>query len=69
LRLSFTAEVEFLTTYFPVAEQTCESEAIWLDESIFYLRKKGVDDVILALENILDNADKRAQVVLMLDNE
>jgi hypothetical protein len=37
---------------FPVAEQACEHEAVWLDESIFRTGRQGVDDAIAAIKKI-----------------
>jgi hypothetical protein len=43
---------------FPVTEQACEEEAVWLDKSIFRAGQKGVHDVVLAVMKILANIDK-----------
>lgn len=60
---AFPAYFEFAKTSFPIAEHACEEEAVWLDESIFRVGQKGVDDVIRALKKILDNAERLAQAV------
>jgi dTDP-4-amino-4,6-dideoxygalactose transaminase len=54
---AFPAYFEFAKMSFPVAEQACDEQAVWLDESIFRAGQKGVDDVIRALKKILANAD------------
>ncbi len=36
----------------PVAEQACEHEAVWLDESVFRDGPRGVDDAVSALRKI-----------------
>jgi len=61
---AFPAYFEFSKMSFPVAERACESDAVWLDESIFRAGKKGVDDVILALKKILANANELAQALI-----
>ena len=55
---AFPKYFEFSKMSFPVAEQACEEEAVWLDESIFRAGHKGVDDVIHALKKILANRNE-----------
>lgn len=43
---------QFDQMHFPVAEQACEAEAVWLDESIFRSGREGVDDAVNALKKI-----------------
>ena len=59
---AFPEYFNFSKMNFPVAEQACEEEAIWLDESIFRSNQKGIDDVILALNKILANADELVEL-------
>ncbi|HNR02655.1 MAG TPA: DegT/DnrJ/EryC1/StrS family aminotransferase [Anaerolineaceae bacterium] len=40
----------------PVAEQACEHEAVWLDESVFRDGPGGVDDAVSALKKIQQHA-------------
>ncbi len=40
----------------PEATRACEHEAVWLDESIFRARQKGVDDAVTALQKIQANS-------------
>jgi dTDP-4-amino-4,6-dideoxygalactose transaminase len=61
---AFPEYFKFARMSFPVAEQACEAEAVWLDESIFRAGQKGVDDVVLALKKILANADELKQAVM-----
>jgi L-glutamine:2-deoxy-scyllo-inosose/3-amino-2,3-dideoxy-scyllo-inosose aminotransferase len=58
---AFPEYFDFDKMSFPMAEQACEAEAIWLDESIFRSDQKGVDDVILALKKILVNVNELAK--------
>ena len=46
---------------FPVAEQACEHEAVWLDESVFRAGRRGVDDAVAALMKIQNNATELAE--------
>ena len=55
---AFPEYFDFDKMNFSVAEQACEAEAIWLDESIFRSNQKGIDDVILALNKNWANADE-----------
>jgi dTDP-4-amino-4,6-dideoxygalactose transaminase len=63
---AFPAYFEFSKMSFPVAEQACEEEAVWLDESIFRGGQKGVDDVVLAIKKILANADELSEALIDL---
>jgi dTDP-4-amino-4,6-dideoxygalactose transaminase len=60
---AFPEYFDFARMSFPVAEQACEAEAVWLDESIFRAGPSGVDDVIRALQKIRGNADRLAEIV------
>jgi L-glutamine:2-deoxy-scyllo-inosose/3-amino-2,3-dideoxy-scyllo-inosose aminotransferase len=60
---AFPERFDFSNMRYPVAERACEEEAVWLDEAIFRAGERGVDDVIHALNKILDHRDKLAQVV------
>jgi dTDP-4-amino-4,6-dideoxygalactose transaminase len=46
----------------PVAEKACEHEAIWLDERIFRSDRKGIDDVVTALQKIQAHKDTLARI-------
>lgn len=52
---AFPEYFDFEKMSFPEAERACEHEAVWLDECIFRSNRKGIDDVISALNKILDN--------------
>ena len=58
---AFPERFDFSRMSYFVAERACEQEAVWLDEAIFRAGKKGVDDVILALNKILENSAKLAE--------
>jgi dTDP-4-amino-4,6-dideoxygalactose transaminase len=60
---AFPERFDFSKMSYPIAERACEEEAVWLDEAIFRAGKKGVDDVIRALNKIIDNGDKLAEAV------
>ena len=47
---------DFNKMSFPVAEQACEHEAVWLDESIFRAGRQGVEAAVAALLKIHKNA-------------
>jgi L-glutamine:2-deoxy-scyllo-inosose/3-amino-2,3-dideoxy-scyllo-inosose aminotransferase len=59
---AFPKYFNFSKMNFPIAEQACEAEAVWLDESIFRSNQKGINDVILALNKIRANADKLVEL-------
>jgi len=61
---AFPAYFEFAKMSFPVAEQACDEQAVWLDESIFRAGQKGVADVIRALKKILSNVDELSQALM-----
>ena len=58
---AFPERFDFSKMRYPVAERACEQEAVWLDEAIFRAGERGVDDVIRALNKILENSDKLAE--------
>ena len=58
---AFLERFDFSKSSYPIAERACEVEAVWLDEAIFRAGEKGVDDVIRALNKILENSDKLAE--------
>ena len=64
---AFPAYFEFSKMSFPIAEHASEEEAICLDESIFRAGQEGVDDVIIALKKILNNANELAQALKDMD--
>ncbi|XWX03137.1 DegT/DnrJ/EryC1/StrS family aminotransferase [Aggregatilineales bacterium SYSU G02658] len=49
---AYPERFQFDQMRFPVAEQACEAEAVWLDESIFRSGREGVDDAVNALKKI-----------------
>jgi L-glutamine:2-deoxy-scyllo-inosose/3-amino-2,3-dideoxy-scyllo-inosose aminotransferase len=53
---AFPERFNFSKMSFPVAEQACEHEAVWLEESVFRASPEGVDDVVAALKKIQRNA-------------
>lgn len=53
---AFPERFNFNEMSFPVAEQACEHEAVWLDEAIFRAGRKGVDDAVAAIKKIQKNA-------------
>jgi L-glutamine:2-deoxy-scyllo-inosose/3-amino-2,3-dideoxy-scyllo-inosose aminotransferase len=53
---AFPERFDFDRMSFPVAEQACEHEAVWLEESVFRASPRGVDDVVAALKKIQKNA-------------
>jgi dTDP-4-amino-4,6-dideoxygalactose transaminase len=57
---AFPESFDFSRMSFPVAEQACEHEAVWLDESIFRAGRQGVEDTIAALMKIQKNAPELA---------
>jgi dTDP-4-amino-4,6-dideoxygalactose transaminase len=52
---AFPDRFDFSRLSFPVAEKACESDAVWLDESVFRSGVQGVNDVIQALKKIYEN--------------
>ncbi len=52
---AFPERFHFDRMSFPVAEQACEHEAVWLEESVFRDGPSGVDDVVAALKKIQKN--------------
>jgi len=58
---AFPEKFDFSKMSFPVAEQACEHEAVWLDEAIFRSGRKGVDDAVAALKKIHKNAKELAE--------
>lgn len=53
---AFPERFDFAGMNFPVAEQACEHEAVWLDESIFRAGHQGVEDAVDALKKIQKNS-------------
>ncbi len=41
---------------YPQAERAAEREAVWLDESVFRAGRKGIHDVVAALQKVQENA-------------
>jgi dTDP-4-amino-4,6-dideoxygalactose transaminase len=66
---AFPERFNFSEMSFPVAEQACEHEAVWLDESIFRSGRKGVDDAVAAIKKIQRNAKELAKAAEELRNK
>ena len=60
---AFPERFQFAEMQFPVAEQGCEREAVWLDESVFRAGREGVDDAVAALHKIHDHRAELAAKV------
>lgn len=59
---AFPDRFAFTEMNLPVAEQACEHEAVWLDESVFRDGQRGVDDAVAALRKIQQNAKTLREV-------
>lgn len=59
---AFPEYFEFDSMSFPVAEQACEKEAVWLEESIFRAGREGVDDAVKALQKLAENQEELAKL-------
>jgi dTDP-4-amino-4,6-dideoxygalactose transaminase len=59
---AFPEYFQFDQMSFPVSEQACEHEAVWLDESIFRGGTKLVDDAVAALKKLAANHEALAQI-------
>jgi dTDP-4-amino-4,6-dideoxygalactose transaminase len=57
---AFPERFNFSEMSFPVAEEACEHEAVWLDEAVFRAGRKGVDDAVAAIKKIQKNAKELA---------
>jgi len=57
---AFPERFNFSEMSFPVAEEACEHEAVWLDEAVFRAGRKGVDDAVAAIKKIQKNANELA---------
>jgi hypothetical protein len=60
---AFPDAFRFEQMQFPVAEQACEQEAVWLDESVFRAGRQGVDDAVAALRKIYEQRHELAGFV------
>lgn len=58
---AFPERFDFSRMSLSMAEQACEHEAVWLDESIFRAGRQGVDDAVAALKKIQKNASELAE--------
>ena len=58
---AFPEYFRFEQAHFPVAERAAEREAVWLNEAIFRVGRKGVDDVITALQKIYAHREELAE--------
>jgi dTDP-4-amino-4,6-dideoxygalactose transaminase len=63
---AFPERFNFNAMSFPNAERAGEAEAVWLEESIFRAGRKGVEDVIRAIQKILVNTGELVEVAKML---
>ena len=52
---AFPEYFKFDNMKFPEAQRACEHEAVWLDEAIFRVGQKGVDDAVEAIKKIQKN--------------
>jgi len=59
---AFPERFNFADMDLPVAKRACEHEAIWLNESVFRAGQQGIDDVIVTLRKIQENADQMDEV-------
>ncbi len=59
---AFPEYFEFDRMTFPIAEQACEREAVWLEESIFRAGQQGVDDTVKALQKLAESQDELAKL-------
>lgn len=59
---AFPEYFNFKDMSFPVAEKAAESDAVWMSESIFRSGRKGIDDLIAAIQKLHDNRDKLPQI-------
>jgi len=50
----------------PEATRACEHEAVWLDEAVFRAGPKGVDDAVVAIKKIQENANDLAKAAQKL---
>jgi L-glutamine:2-deoxy-scyllo-inosose/3-amino-2,3-dideoxy-scyllo-inosose aminotransferase len=53
----------------PEATRACEHEAIWLDEAVFRTGPEGVDDAVVAIKKIQENAEELAEAAQRLREE
>ena len=53
---AFPEYFKFEEMHLPEAARACEHEAVWLDEAIFRVGQKGVDDAVAAIKKIQMNA-------------
>ena len=60
---AFPERFRFDQMHFPKAEQACEREAVWLDESVFRAGRQGVDDAVAALLKVYDQRQQLAAQV------
>ncbi|MBL8116225.1 MAG: DegT/DnrJ/EryC1/StrS family aminotransferase [Anaerolineae bacterium] len=58
---AFPERFDFEKLELPEAETACQSEAVWLGESVFRAGQKGVDDVVNALKKVYENREALKQ--------
>jgi dTDP-4-amino-4,6-dideoxygalactose transaminase len=61
--MAFPERFDFKKMTYPVAEQACEAEAVWLDESIFRSGREGVDDAVNAIKKIQERFSHEPSLV------
>jgi dTDP-4-amino-4,6-dideoxygalactose transaminase len=59
---AFPEHFRFEDMHFPVSEQACEREAVWLDENIFRGGTQAVDDTVAAFKKLVENREALAQL-------
>jgi len=59
---AFPEHFRFEDMHFPVSEQACEREAIWLDENIFRGGTQAVNDTVAAFKKLVENRDALARL-------
>jgi dTDP-4-amino-4,6-dideoxygalactose transaminase len=57
---AFAERLNFEQMHFPEAEKAAEHQAVWVNENVFRAGSQGIDDVITALEKVINN---RTQLV------
>ena len=63
---AFPEYFDFENMSLPEAQRACEHEAVWLDENVFRVGPKGVDDAVEAIKKIQRNAEELNQAAEVL---
>lgn len=61
--MAFPERFNFAEMNLPIAEQACQQDAVWFDESIFRAGPQGVDDAVAAIQKIYDQREALAAAV------